>query len=98
MEMIPSIYTLKGNNSRHRALTCRRSQLSGDPMRNLRNAEYYRFRAAEVRLRANTFDDVESRRMMFAIAENYDFLAEGADGFKRRDELRRRRLDSSAST
>jgi hypothetical protein len=46
------------------------------------DAEYWRARAADVRLRAESFRDGDAKLSMRAVAECYDLLAENAEKYK----------------
>jgi hypothetical protein len=45
---------------------------------------YWRQRAEQARVQADRLADLESRRMMLAIAENYDRLADRAETLRSR--------------
>jgi hypothetical protein len=45
----------------------------------INDAKHWRDRAAEIRLRASQLPDGISRRVMLAIAETYDILAQRAE-------------------
>jgi len=50
----------------------------------LHNAKHWRERAEEARVHAEQMSDSDSRRMMLAIAAEYDHLAERADKLARK--------------
>jgi hypothetical protein len=49
---------------------------------NLNKARYWRARAADVRLRAESFRDLDAKRSMRSTAESYDLLAESAERYR----------------
>jgi hypothetical protein len=53
------------------------------PTSDVKNADYWRARAEEMRAQANQMNDAHARQTLLEIAENYDQLAERTDAMTR---------------